>query len=329
MIYILRCKNSSVTDYYLDVMGNIFKNCNYKIRDYNKNQKIYNSDYIIVASVIDFLRMYLIGHNKIIYWMQGIESEESFLNHKSIIRKKILDIFTKLALKKSKIIFFVSKEMLEFEMNKFKLDIKEKSFIMPCFNTDCKFNSMKCKEKYKKNIFTYVGSLSSWQCFDETVDYYKNIENKYNNVMLKVFTPEIEKAKKILVEKKIKKFTVSYVKPEKLHEVLSDVKFGFVIRKNIPINNVATPTKLSTYLSNGIIPIYSNSLKDFYNVSKKMKYVVPINDNHISDNLEKLINDKIDMVELKKEYETLFSTYYNPDFYKKKYTKKICTILKK
>lgn len=48
-----------------------------------------------------------------------------------------------------------------------------------------------------------------------------------------------------------------------MSEALADVKFGFVLRNDVPVNRVATPTKLSSYLSAGVIPVFSKYLKDF------------------------------------------------------------------
>lgn len=72
-------------------------------------------------------------------------------------------------------------------------------------------------------------------------------------------------------------------------DTLRDVKFGFVLRDDIAVNNVATPTKLSSYLSAGVIPIYSSALKDFYEKTKFMHCFVLVDDMVVPDKLYQFI----------------------------------------
>ena len=51
------------------------------------------------------------------------------------------------------------------------------------------------QNKYKNNTFCYVGSLSAWQCFEKTIEFYKGIEKIVPNTKLLVYTSEQEKAK--------------------------------------------------------------------------------------------------------------------------------------
>ena len=53
-----------------------------------------------------------------------------------------------------------------------------------------------------------------------------------------------------------------------------------ITRKDIAINKVATPTKMSSYLANGIIPIFSDIIGDFNKVMGKLKYTVPVGQNY-------------------------------------------------
>lgn len=329
MIQIQRQSNSVVTDYYLDIIGGM---CAKKGKLYGYSHPLSaceKNDIIIVPTATDFLKVYLRGFRRIVYWMQGIDAEESYLKHRSLWRKKVLDLLTCFALKKAKAVFMVSNEMKRYEEEKFKLNLEKKSFIMPCFNVSKEQGLLLIeKKKFTKNVFTYVGSLSQWQCFSQTVDLFKQIESKYDDAELKVFTFSEETAKHILIEKGVKNFTVSAVPPDQMTCALKDVKFGFVLRDNIPVNNVATPTKLSTYLSAGVIPIYSNSLMDFYEKTHGLNYCIPVDDNtRIPDKLVELIENPVDYELLSKEYNMLFDTYYNPSYYTYMYQERLCELL--
>lgn len=329
MVHLVRCDNSIVTDYYFDVLSIMFSKCGESVINYMEKTSKNKRDIFVVATLTDFVNIYRKGFHNIVFWMQGIEAEESFLKHKSSARKFILDRMTKFALIKSKIIFFVSEEMQVYEGKKYGIDTSSRSFIMPCFNTKFNKSAILTPDKYNYNTFAYVGSLSKWQCFEDTVVFYKKIEQQVPFCKLKVFTSEKSKAKTIIENIGIKQYTIDFVSPEKLNDELSSVKFGFVLRDDIAVNQVATPTKLSSYLASGVIPIYSDCIKDFHKQTQRMKYRVPIhNKTIISSLLINLCHDKIDNLLLMKEYSNLFKTYYNPEYYVELYHEKMKRLLR-
>lgn len=332
MIKIVRSSsnNTEVTNFYLDVIAEIVENCGYeKYREDIELSQCKKNDIIISPTSVDFIKLYFKGYKKQIYWMQGLDSEESFMRNGSKLRCFILDLFTKFAMKKALAIFYVSEEMKKYEEGKFGISTDRKCFIMPCFNVS-KTETLQVNErKYKKNIFTYVGSLSKWQCFNETLDFYKKIEKIDSNAELKIFTFAKEEAKKIVANKNIRNCIVTSVAPDKMTEALADVKFGFVLREDEPVNRVATPTKLSSYLSAGVIPIFSKYLKDFYDITANFEYVVPVSDFKANKKLKELMIGEVNVDKLISEYMDLFNSYYNPDFYIKMYKDRMSELLEK
>ena len=329
MIQVQRQSNSAVTDYYLDVIA---KMCAKDCEIYSKEHPLSEcgkDDVIIVPTAIDFYKVYKKGFRKIVYWMQGIDGEESYLKHHSRIRKFILDRFSKFAMKKASAVFFVSDEMKRYEEKKFKIYISKKSFIMPCFNVSKDEGLLFDKEKYNKNVFTYVGSLSEWQCFEKTVEIFKQIEEIYSDAEFKVFTFSKKEAEEILQKKNVKRYSVDCVPPEKMTEALSEVKFGFVIREDIAVNRVATPTKLSSYLSAGVIPIFSDCLKDFYEKTADLTYVLPVGEDFkLPKKLDEFIRKGVEYEKICAEYKGVFDTYYNPCYYVELYKDKLVELLR-
>lgn len=322
--------NAEVTDYYLDVIASLMEACGEKkYEDDVELKQCKMEDIIIAPSAVDFVRLYFKGYKNQIYWMQGIDAEESYMKKGSKLRSYVLDVITKFAMKKAMAIFYVSEEMKKYEESKFGISTDRKGFIMPCFNVSRTKTLQVSERKYKKNIFTYVGSLSKWQCFEETLDFYKQIETIDPHAELKIFTFAEEEARRIVEMKNLKNCTVSSVASEMMTEALADVKFGFVLRKDNPVNWVATPTKLSSYLSAGVIPIFSKYLKDFYNRTNGFEYVVPVSEFNPSEKLQNLLVEEIDTKKLISEYMELFNTYYNPQYYIKKYKEKMCELLEK
>lgn len=325
MICVVRAANSEVTDYYLNIVAKMFQMAGEDLcpegQDFKKCKK---DDVVIVTTLQDFIKVYVNGFRNIVYWMQGIDAEESYIKNGSKVRKAILECMTHFVMSKARVIFYVSKAMQDYVEAKYRINTQDKSFIMPCFNVSFEDGLAFDKNKYANNVFAYVGSLSKWQCFSETVDFYCKFEEQYPNTELRVFTFAREEAESILSAKNVKNYSVSTVSPEKMSEALKDVKFGFVLREDNPVNNVATPTKISSYLSAGVIPIFSDCITDFYERTKGFSYVVPMRNNTtIPTSLKKLVENEVDFDCLHSEYMSLFETYYNPQYYIESYKSRI------
>ncbi len=198
---------------------------------------------------------------------------------------------------------------------------------MPCFNELKITESAFTQSKYDSNTFAYVGSLHEWQCFEDTLRLYSMIEEQSsNNVRLFVYTFQKEKAKEMISRYKIKNCVVDYVDKDELSERLKSVKYGFVLRKDCTVNNVATPTKFSNYLSNGIIPIYSSALKSFAEFDKARGIGIICDIDNLQGGVTTILesmNKKVDSNSVKKKCEGVFADYYNAEAYTKIICKKL------
>lgn len=65
----------------------------------------------MLPTSVDFVKFYFKGYKNQIYWMQGIDAEESYMRKGSKLRSFVLDAITKFAMKKAMAIFYVSEEM--------------------------------------------------------------------------------------------------------------------------------------------------------------------------------------------------------------------------
>lgn len=52
-----------------------------------------------------------------------------------------------------------------------------------------------------------------------------------------------------------------------MKQEMKKAKFVFCIREDIAGNHVATPTKLSSYVCNGVFPVYSSCMKAFHKLA--------------------------------------------------------------
>ena len=326
MIYNILTINKEVTELYLSVLKIGINNCiDADICEISRNQikniDFKKNDWIISSTIIDTLICYMHNGKNIITWFQGIAPEESYLRNNSKLRMYILSVMEKKALSISRICVLVSNAMLTHFEHKYNLDLKDKVYIMPCFNELLNRNAFWHPRKYENNVFAYVGSLSKYQCFDRILGTYYEIESIYQHkVSLLVMTKQVELAKNIIKQTHIKYYDVKYVPKEEVSKELYPVKFGFIVRDNNIVNRVATPTKISSYLANGVIPIYSSNLEDFAKFGASMYYSLCINDDAYINKLKSLMNTNINPQSVLTEYESLFYEYYERDNYIKQFT---------
>ena len=263
-------KNIVVLKDYMDVIKSALEDNGY-VTQYVESLKDVDKRAIIVFPMgIDAFKYYLKGYKRIILWQQGVTAEESFLRNHSKLRFKILNAIDCFVMKRALLVLYVSEALKKYYEEKAGCSFAEKSYLMPCFNEQFE-ESVFEKKDYSKKIFTYVGSLDLWQCFDKTVSIYAEIEKRFPDAQIKVLTFQTEKAEKILIDAGVKNYTVKCVPKEQVKKELEDSVYGFVIRDNIVVNRVATPTKFSSYLSSGVLPVYSECLEDYYKHTKNLQ----------------------------------------------------------
>ena len=322
-----KSNDQAVTNLYLQIIEKALKKSGYQCSfEYNLS-KINKSDLLVFDECKIAFKYLLKGYSNFFVWTQGIVPEEALLQGYSRLRYYIHSMIEYVVLKRAKLVFMVSNEMLFHYQNKYSLNLKEKTFIMPCFNEEgVDIASFKDKNKYRNNTFVYLGSLSKWQCFEETLDIYKSIEKVHPDSKLYIFAEKINDAIKKIHDKKIKNFQVEFVSPKDLGEKIRNIKYGFVIRKDIEVNRVATPTKISNYISHGIIPIYSKCLTSFNDYNSEENIAISFDLKKKKDSINKILQDMkkeilIDTIE--KWSKETFATYYNENKYITQILKKI------
>lgn len=213
---------------------------------------------------------------------------------------------------------YVSNEMKEHYEQKFGVSDDRMSFIMPCFNLELDKTSF-TEEKYIKPSFVYAGSLDSWQCFEKTLDTFSFVKRQIPDATLTLLTKETEKAKRIVEKRSLTDVTIKYVPKELVQTELQKYKYGFILREDVIVNRVATPTKLNSYLASGVIPIVSECLSDFINNTSGCKYICRIKNGlspvQVADSIIAFDKCSIDKIEILKAYQIIFDDYYNSNKY--------------
>ena len=333
-IYLLPGEINDATDYYVLIIEESFMKMSYNYKRVYSLKEIGPKDIVLTISAKAFFLVWINRPSQFIMnWFQGIVPEEAMLlfanKPERYLRYWLWSFLEYFVLLNSRCNFFISNAMLTHYKRKYRYT-KDNHFIMPCFNR--KFNEKCFEEKKCTSLdFVYVGSMSAWQCIEETLALFKHISNNIENTTLSIFTSEIAKIRMLLVKHELTSCVVKYVPYSKIDAELIKYKYGFLLRRNININNVSTPTKMNTYLANGVIPIFNDVISDFSeNLNSKFVIKLPeINYEDICVEKIMLIENKIDREEMKKDYEFVFSKYYSHDYYVQKLVCFLQTMLDK
>lgn len=277
--------------------------------------QIAKEDYVLVTYPLRMFPLYYLKrHRNYIYWFQGITPEEDYMQMRKKWRYWIFSWLERLALSTSKYKIAVSKYIFQYFESKYCIKIDyDNVFVMPCVNSDFHKESFYTHDKYRKNIFCYAGGLQAWQGFNEIVEIYAEIEKKYPNVFFKVFSKQVPEAEKILSASGIKNYSIDCVRVDEMQQAVAECKFGFIIREDNIVNNVATPTKLGTYLGNGVIPILNRTVHFFNDLSSKYRYIVNIDIKDPCSAIEPYFSS-INADDIYAEYSRLFAENYDAKF---------------
>lgn len=311
-------ENGLVTDWYIKSIGDMISGMGIPVQyvsdcTHNGNPK---RDLYFVSEAKSAMVLAAKGCRNLIYWAQGLAPEEDYLRFDSKPRRFALGVCEKTALRRAKRIFMVSDAMCRhFEM-KYSLDLASKTFVAPCCNEVLHPESFLTPGKYQHPVFTYAGGLSKYQCIDGMLGLFADIQARIPDAELLFYTWDTEKANELVNALGLPNVSVATKKQDELSGALSRAKYGFVIRDDIAVNRVATPTKISTYMSNGVIPVVSSCVEAFAEASYGLKHAICCHDVDMIGAICDMERQKIDASEILSEYRGFFDGYF--DFGKKR-----------
>ena len=321
-VYYFREDLRNVTEYYYNIILSALRSNSCMVIETNwisfKEIPRSKSVYVLVTRDRDLLKLFLSGFRNFIFWFQGIGPEERFMmnGYTNKLKYYFNSMIECLALRKSKYKIVVSKYQKEHYVKKYHLNEKKHVFfIMPCYNSEIHKNSFFVEKKYEQNIFCYAGGMQIWQGFDLMLSFYKEIEKMNDNVCLRIYSKDVEQSKAAIKKYKIKNWSVECLSPKDLDVALSHCKFGFILREDNVVNNVATPTKLATYVGNGVIPIYTAALSSYRDLALTHKYLCCVNNVKDINPVLKYLNTKINGEDVYKDFSDLYDGYFNTEKY--------------
>ena len=322
-IYLDKKDVNDATSFYISIIQEAIEALGYECPITHNLVNVMREDTVITVKVTSVFR--LLKQNKkqkIVLWLQGVQPEEMLCSDtpfaKKIVLYLILRCLERLALKKVKGVIFVSDEMLKHYRLKYRWK-GDKWFTMPCFNIMLEEQNFSYPNKYDNLSFVYAGSLDKWQCIDDILKTFKAVLAKEPSSSLMVLTKDSQTVNEKCQSLGIRNVSTKYVPKELIGEELAKYKFGFILRDNILVNRVATPTKINSYMASGVIPIISTCLVDFNSKNGSLKNIVRIDNlRNYESNALRIINFHLSQKISDKvldEYRQVFRTYYNRTFY--------------
>jgi len=313
---------NDATSFYVDLLEQSMSKAGFRTVRFSSPETASKADFVITLHAKATCQ--ILRHNpraKVITWYQGIVPEEAMLWQGKRLPNRMYklawELFEIVALRMSCLCVFVSDAMHVHYRQKYHFGPKAFQ-VIPCFNKALLPAAFNYGGKYTTPSFVYAGGLDRWQCIDEMLTLFAKIQKKIPAASLTILSSQQALALELLAKYSIQNGKVSYVPLAEVEHELQKYKYGFLLRAEHPINNVATPTKMNTYLSCGIIPIYTSAIRDFEtrlgNLPYSIKAKHPLDEEVISSVIK---NEKhvISAGDLLESYEAAFASYYSADKY--------------
>jgi len=299
------------------------------IREYNEMKTLF-----ICFNIYDVLKLRKkIKNNqnfKIMFRPRGILPEESFLRNNSMIRKLILNIIEKKAIKESDFLCFISNNQRTHFFSKYSSLVKRKKTIVIRNYLDYEENCISEHLRSEKTIrIVYSGGFSKWQKIEKIFEVIKKLQDRDLNIEFYIYTfkENYRIAKKYIEDFKLEsKVFVEYHAPDRLKDELKKNDIGILFRDDDIVNMSASPFKIIDYLSSGLGVIATDNIGDYSDILKGKEYAYLLNsiDNALDESeidkmvafikryslnkhhlKEKIKNDYRNIFDLKNEIEKL------------------------
>ena len=262
----------------------LFNKVGYKVVFYTNPKELthlfkqYEINKVWCTNPMYVLKLLRLTKLPIYLWKQGDTAAESFMRHRSYLRKWGLQLIDAYTLRKVKGVVYVSDAMKEFYEKKYRL--LTNSIIVPCLSD---FAEIEISVDRIPDSFVYIGGLSVWQCFEETLLLYAKLRTP--NSTFHIITLDVETARNKVLDiigddHNIEIYGIT--DRTQIPAVLNRFQYGFLIRKKDVVNMVAAPIKFLEYLSCGVNIIMTDAVPSYAKLVERnhIGAIVDV-DNHI------------------------------------------------
>lgn len=175
-------------------------------------------------------------------------------------------------------IFVVSNTLKNYFVDNYNADIS-KFVLYPCLSSSKKFYNdpelrtimrKELRVKDEENLYVYSGGLQfSWHIPDTFVKLFIEIAKKDAKAKLLIMSPNIPNEIRKNIDNDVllgdRVILREAIPNEEVVKYLNAADFGFLLRENNPVNNVASPSKYAEYILCGLPTIISEGVFDYAN----------------------------------------------------------------
>ena len=251
-------------------------------------------------------------------WLQGIVPEEARLHMDSVSREQLWNLFERYSLFSAEGLVMVSDAMRQHYGRKFPR-MRTPAFVMPCVNAVLNPQLISAiADRYDRPTFVYAGSMHAWQCIGLMLASFANVQSVLPSATLTILTKDRAGAEAAIGEAGLSGITVDFVPLNALQDTLKKFKYGFVLRDDHIVNQVATPTKVSSYMAAGVIPVMTDAVRDYAVRLRDVDPIVIARDHGpeaIGAEILSLENRAITADHVIRSYGRIFSDYFDHDIY--------------
>jgi len=232
-------------------------------------KKINNADIVYMHSLygINFAGLFFLCFfkNKNFIWdVHGIIPEEIKLAGESKIKRYYYSKLERFVIKKATKIIVVTNAMKKHLLKKYN-KIDAEFLVYPILPKTINISSG-FEEKDDKINILYAGNMQGYQNIALMVKIIKKIID-IPNVYFYILTGQKQEMENFFNENGLinrDNILIDSVSPNELDKYYRKAHYGFVLRDNVAVNNVACPTKIIEYLGYGLTCItLSNEIGDF------------------------------------------------------------------
>jgi hypothetical protein len=305
---------NEATTWYVNTLATAAASLGYALQHVTRLAEVADGANVLVLECKSACRLCVMRPKaKVWLWMQGLFPEEARLHFSSRARELLWRCFERISLPRLQGIFLVSQEMRRHFESRYP-GLKLETFVLPCVNADLRPECFFEPEKYLRPHFVYAGSLHKWQCFGQTLAVFKAVKASLSDARLSVFTGQIATANQMMRELGVEGVEVRHVPLAELQQRLAEFKYGFVLRADHIVNRVATPTKVSSYMAAGVIPIMTRAVHDYNQVLgavQPMILAAQLDVDQIARDIVRHHAIELNPQDILCEYRRVFETYFD------------------
>jgi len=232
-----------------------------------------------------FIKMISPGRVRIIFDSRAAVTEEllySYSNKGNNFKKKIFIASTneRMMIEISDKVFCVSNVLIEYHLRKNPLTARSKYYLYPCcadsshFYYSPEFRSQ-VRGQYNlenRKVIVYSGGLETpWHIPSKIFELFSGLHANDENYFLIVLSPDTGIAEKYMDKFAITKDSalIISVSNSEVVKYLCASDIALLLRDDVPMNNVASPSKFAEYIMTGLPVIISQNVGDFSDFVKK------------------------------------------------------------